>query len=79
MAIPARPFSPLFKTLELELISIDLPAEAHRTVMDDQQYVQVGIASDALSIGLQCRTRSVQDGYFGLEMLWMFCQRFWKR
>jgi len=51
MAIPARPFSPLFKTLELELISIDLPAEAHRTVMDDQQYVQVGIASDALSIG----------------------------
>jgi len=51
MAIPARPFSPLFKTLELELISIDLPAEAHRTVMDDQQYVQVAIASDGLTIG----------------------------
>ena len=33
------------------LISIDLPAEEHRTVLDDQQYVQVGNASDGLSIG----------------------------
>ncbi len=33
------------------LISIDLPAEEHRTVMAGRRYVQVGIASDDVSIG----------------------------
>jgi hypothetical protein len=33
------------------LISIDLPHERHRTVMSGQRHIQVGIASDGLSIG----------------------------
>ena len=33
------------------LISVDLPAEKHRTVTVGKQYVQIGIAQDRLSIG----------------------------